>query len=138
MAVPDTTTFELQDVIDEISPTTDDLQSCFDDASASEFDPTYEGSKDNLLNFRNYGGRTQFFIGGTGYGSAAAACGTSYLVKYYHDGAAIAPANGDTVYTAPTGATAFVGGSSHYAISGYTIQVDNFGTVSNKTVCAPL
>ena len=25
MAVPDTTTFELQDVVDEVNPTTDDL-----------------------------------------------------------------------------------------------------------------
>ncbi len=54
MAVPNTNTFSLQDVVDEINPTTDDLVDCFADAVASKFDPAYSGSKDNLLNFRNY------------------------------------------------------------------------------------
>ena len=54
MAVPNTTTFTLQDVVDEINPTTDDLVDCFADANASGFDATYEGSKNQLLNFRNY------------------------------------------------------------------------------------
>jgi uncharacterized protein (TIGR02145 family) len=58
MAVPDTDTFSLQDVVDEINPTTDDLQDCFNDAIAGNFDPTYEGAKDRLLNFRNYGANT--------------------------------------------------------------------------------
>ncbi len=52
MAVPNTNTFSLQDVVDEINPTTDDLVDCFADAVASKFDPAYSGSKDNLLNFR--------------------------------------------------------------------------------------
>ena len=55
MGVPNTTTFELQDVVDEVNPTTDDLVDCFADANASYFDSTYEGSKNQLLNFRNYG-----------------------------------------------------------------------------------
>jgi len=56
MAVPNTTTFTLQDVVDEINPTTDDLVDCFADATSSSFDSNYSGSKNNLLNFRNYGG----------------------------------------------------------------------------------
>lgn len=55
MAVPNTNTFSLQDVVDEVNPTTDDLVDCFADAVASKFDPAYEGSKDRLSNFRNYG-----------------------------------------------------------------------------------
>ena len=45
MAVPNTTTFTLQDLVD-----------CFADATSSSFDSNYSGSKNNLLNFRNYGG----------------------------------------------------------------------------------
>jgi hypothetical protein len=53
--VPNTTTFTLQDVVDEVNPTTNDLQDCFSDAIADYFNPTYEGSKNSLLNFRDYG-----------------------------------------------------------------------------------
>jgi len=56
MAVPNTTTFTLQNVVDEVNPTTDDLVDCFADATSSSFDYNYSGSKNNLLNFRNYGG----------------------------------------------------------------------------------
>ena len=55
MAVPDTTTFTLQDVVTEIVPATDDLVSCFADSVDGDFDIAYKGAKDNLYNFRNYG-----------------------------------------------------------------------------------
>ncbi len=55
MPIPNTDSFSLQDVVDEINPTTDDLVDCFADADANLFDPLYEGSKNSLLNFRNYG-----------------------------------------------------------------------------------
>lgn len=55
MPVPDTDTFSEQDVVDEINPASDDLIQCFAEADAGLFDPAYEGSKDGLLNFRNYG-----------------------------------------------------------------------------------
>tara|TARA_R110002153_G_scaffold274081_2_gene447079 strand:+ start:21 stop:995 length:975 start_codon:yes stop_codon:yes gene_type:complete len=55
MGVPDTTTFTLQNVVTEVNPTTDDLVDCFADADSNKFDSTYEGSKNQLLNFRNYG-----------------------------------------------------------------------------------
>ena len=55
MSVPDTDTFSQQNVVDEVNPTTDDLVDCFSDAVAIKFDPAYEGSKNGLLNFRNYG-----------------------------------------------------------------------------------
>jgi hypothetical protein len=53
-SVPNTTTFSLQDVVDVVNPTTDDLSDCFSDAVSGYFDPTYSGSKDRLSNFRNY------------------------------------------------------------------------------------
>ena len=55
MPVPNTDTFSLQDVVDEVVPYVDTLDDCFTDALAAKFDPRYEGDKDNLLNFRNYG-----------------------------------------------------------------------------------
>ena len=61
MAVPDTTTFELQDVIDVVNPTSDDLTDCFTDAVSNKFNATYKaqyyaaaGDKNNLLMFRDY------------------------------------------------------------------------------------
>jgi len=57
MAVPDTNTYSLQDVVDEINPTTDDLQDCVNDASSGSYDGAYYSSPaTSLLEFRNYGG----------------------------------------------------------------------------------
>ena len=53
--VPNTTTFSLQDVVVEVNPTTADLQDCFNDATDSYFNSSYSGSKNSLLNFRDYG-----------------------------------------------------------------------------------
>lgn len=52
--VPDTETFSLQDVVNVVGPSSNDLVQCFADAYSDGFDPLYEGSKNNLLNFRNY------------------------------------------------------------------------------------
>jgi hypothetical protein len=56
-SVPDTETFSLQDVVNVVNPTTDDLVDCFSDSNASYFDPLH-GSKtmnpQTLLGFRNY------------------------------------------------------------------------------------
>ena len=55
MAVPNTTTFALSDVITEIGPHINSLGGCFADANSSYFNPLYEGDKDRLSNFRDYG-----------------------------------------------------------------------------------
>jgi hypothetical protein len=56
MAVPNTNTFTLTNVIDDLNlPSNSSLLDCFNNAVPQHFDPTYEGSKDRLLNFRNYG-----------------------------------------------------------------------------------
>src|SRR5680860_1265404 len=54
--VPDTETFTLQNVVDVVNPTTNDLVDCFSDANADYFDAAYTGYPANsLLRFRNYG-----------------------------------------------------------------------------------
>ena len=55
MAVPDTDDFTLQNVVTEVNPTTNDLVDCFADADSAKFDSSYSGTKNQLLNFRNYG-----------------------------------------------------------------------------------
>jgi hypothetical protein len=56
MAVPNTNTFSLQNVVTEIglggSKTT--LVDCFTNANSSGFVSAYQGSKDRLSNFRGY------------------------------------------------------------------------------------
>jgi len=55
MGVPNTTTFTLQNVVDTVNPTTDDLVDCFNDAIIGKFDSNYgPGDESNLLQFRNY------------------------------------------------------------------------------------
>jgi len=48
--------FSLQDVVDYIDSSLTSLQACFDNADSDAFDPAYEGDRDRLSNFRNYGG----------------------------------------------------------------------------------
>lgn len=56
MAVPNTNTFKLSDVITFIDIFgVDSLADCFTVADAGLFDVAYQGSKDRLSNFRNYG-----------------------------------------------------------------------------------
>ena len=54
MAVPNTTTFSLQDVVDEINPANDTLINCFASSIDDGFVSLYKGSKDRLSNFRGY------------------------------------------------------------------------------------
>jgi len=67
MAVPNTTTFSLQDVVDEINPTTDDLVDCVSDATSGSYDGSYYSSPaTSLLEFRNYAGSTVLTIAVSG------------------------------------------------------------------------
>ncbi|MFY0601963.1 MAG: hypothetical protein JXR03_19975 [Cyclobacteriaceae bacterium] len=55
MSVPNSASFGLLDVINEVGLTIpSSLQDCFTHARTGGFDPAYEGSKDRLSNFRNY------------------------------------------------------------------------------------
>tara|TARA_R110002050_G_scaffold8183_1_gene30061 strand:- start:187 stop:624 length:438 start_codon:yes stop_codon:yes gene_type:complete len=126
MGVPDTTTFELQDVVDEINPTTDDLVDCFADANANYFDSSYEGSKNQLLNFRNYGSGNALssFQGSVGQNDLKFICSQSINTPYWHNGSNSAPVVGDIVYTNATGTTAFTSGT--WMLTNY-----NFGLYLN-------
>lgn len=66
MAVPNTTTFDIFDVITELGISLNSsLQNCFDNAVDGDFDPLYKGSKNSLLNFRNYSKTTTASISPT-------------------------------------------------------------------------
>lgn len=52
-SVPNTSTFTLFDVVNAVGGA-NDLVGLFANAVPSAFDPVYEGTKNNLLNFRNY------------------------------------------------------------------------------------
>lgn len=94
MPVPNTNTFSLQDVIDEIENNggnnVSSLSGCFSEAIATGFDSNYEGSKDRLSNFRNYS-HLQYSIIQVGklIETPAEACGlsqgTSPIVVDYGD-----------------------------------------------------
>ena len=113
MGVPNTTTFEIQDVVNEINPTTDDLVDCFNDANANYFDSSYEGSKNQLLNFRNYGSQNALtsFSGSSGQNDFKFLCSQTTGTSYWHNGSGSTPVVGDIVYTNATGTTAFTSGT---------------------------
>jgi len=137
MGVPDTTTFTLQDVVTDINPTTDDLVDCFADASASGFDPAYSGSKNELLNFRNYNLSLTSISGSTtNVGKPALGCTSTLDTTYYHDGAGIFPVVSDIVYTDSGGTTLLVG---TYRTNSLTVShvntTDSSGIVTAVYVC---
>tara|TARA_R110002073_G_scaffold332814_1_gene519381 strand:+ start:497 stop:964 length:468 start_codon:yes stop_codon:yes gene_type:complete len=54
-AVPNTTTFSLQDVVNAVGGTQNSLQDCFDDAVSVAFNSTYGSISDNdMYAFRDY------------------------------------------------------------------------------------
>ena len=109
MAVPNTTSFTFQNVIDTVDPTTDDLVDCFADAVASKFDPNYEGSKNQLLNFRNYGALKAFKTSANAT-SGKGVCFESISVARYHTGSGTYPAVGDYVWNTSSGTGALDNG----------------------------
>lgn len=146
MAVPNTDTFSLQDVVDEINPTTGSLDDCFVDAIASSFNSTYSGSKNSLLNFRNYGNTetltafqmtTQKY-----YNEANIDCGDSTYTTYYHNGSESYPQIGDIIYEDSSGTTLhdgrFFGSDAWRIFPPYReiISINGSGTVTGTSdVC---
>ena len=142
MAVPDTTTFTLQDVVTEVNPTTDDLVDCFADAVASKFDSNYSGSKNSLLNFRNYGAVTitTFHLTVNTPKSSFACYGTANNVAYHNGGANTIAAVGDTVYSNSAGTTTYPAGTygQTFYSGGYIgsrIVVNSSGVVTAYYLC---
>lgn len=141
MAVPDTDTFSLNDVVLEVLPTTDDLVDCFADAEAIKFDPSHEGSKNNLLNFRNYNGGvsvTAFTLNTTSFSTSGGACGDSGgSATKWHDGAGGVPVVGDKIFTDAGGFNVFDGGSQWFkqVSSNAAFQIFSSGAVSTIVAC---
>ena len=142
MAVPDTNTFTLQDVVTEVNPTTDDLVDCFADAVASKFDSNYSGSKNSLLNFRNYGAvtLTTFHLTVNTPKSTFACTVTANNVAYHDGDPNTIAAVGDTVYSDLAGTTTYPAGTygQTFYSGGYVgsrIVVDSSGVVTAYYLC---
>ena len=145
MAVPNTTTFSMQDVDTEIDPptSTPSLTQLITSAnSIGEWDSDYSGSKNSLLNFRNYGAtsRTMFSIDNSyAYGNASSACslGTSTTLRnLWHTGSGANPSVGDTIYQASSGTNTF-GPQNYYYIplGDLAMGINGSGVVTNITIC---
>ena len=153
MAVPDTTTFTLQDVFTELGLSangTNGLVQCFAAADPAQFDPAYEGSKNSLLNFRNYGavppsGKLIYMVGGFS-STPVEACGTIWSgpSQRWHDGIGSLPTIGDTIYTDEAMTTPMTGSSEYYVVSTTSagtlkgaVAINSSGVVtSNIFLCA--
>ena len=139
MSVPNTTTFTLLDVCVEIGLTGSNrnLSQCFTSAVSAQFDPAYSGSKDNLLNFRNYGAvtMTAFIMSTTGT-TELLSCGEARLTTRYHNGANPDPTSGDIVYTDPVGTTVFNGGGQWFKTSNLeSYEISASGVLGLRTLC---
>ena len=86
MAVPNTNTFSLEDVADELGLSDGDgLIECIEDADSASFDSSYYTSPaTSLLEFRNYGGTLSVnsYVIRKGLTSSAACAGTSFIILY--------------------------------------------------------
>ena len=145
MAVPNTTTFSMQDVDTEIDPptSTPSLTQLITSAnSIGEWDSDYSGSKNSLLNFRNYGAtsRIMFTIDNSySYGNASSACslGTGTTLRnLWHDGSGTYPSVGDTIYQQATGTNNFTPQQFNYIPAGNrAMGINSSGVVTNITIC---
>ena len=159
MAIPDTNTFTLQQVVNEVGPPVGDtLVDSFNESNNLLFDVGYNpnsfGTKNNMLNFRNYGnvslGRKGFSRTIDDYPTAGAACNGVDVLGFdnnttvsYHTGTGTIPAVGDTVFLASTGsAKLFVSGRywgafSDRSYTSVTFRTNNAGVVQDVVTCAP-
>ena len=145
MAVPNTTTFSMQDVDTEIDPptSTPSLTQLITSAnSIGEWDSDYSGSKNSLLNFRNYGAtsRTMFTIDNSySYGNASSACslGTGTTLRdLWHTGSGTYPIVGDTIYQQATGTNNFTPQQFNYIPAGNrAMGINSSGVVTSMTLC---
>jgi hypothetical protein len=138
MAVPNTNTFSLKDVVNEFTGSVDDLVHCFSSASNSGFNSTYEGNKDSLYNFRDYElpASLTSFSSSAGSSSQSSVCQYGSINQtYYHDGSNAIPVVGDNVYSDSAGTTGLA--RNHYklnALGSYHIQTGG-STVDSTAPC---
>ena len=134
MGVPDTTTFTLQDVVDVVNPTTDDLVDCFSDAFTLKFDSNYSGSKDQLLNFRNYDNFRTAFSAST---ASKDPCALALNQTYYWNRTFVDPTIGDTIYTSATGTGVLAAGNYKFAPFGTNniMKINGSGVFFSQAAC---
>jgi len=148
MAVPDTSTFGLIDVINELElwEVNEDLVACFAHAVSNKFDSTYnpnsDGTNNNLYNFRNYGAvtLTTFHLTVNTPKSTFACYGTANNVAYHNGGSNTIAAVGDTVYSNSAGTTTYAAGTygQTFYSGGYVgsrIVVNSSGVVTAYYLC---
>ena len=134
MGVPDTTTFTLQNVVDVVNPTTDDLVDCFSDAFTLKFDSNYSGSKDQLLNFRNYDNFRTAFSAST---ASKDPCALALNQTYYWNRTFVDPTIGDTIYTSATGTGVLAAGNYKFAPFGTNniMKINSSGVFFSEAAC---
>jgi hypothetical protein len=137
MAVPNTTTFTLQDVVNEISPSSNDLATCAVQANPRGFDVNYHTYPvTSLLEFRNYSHVVKRILLGASSGSGAGACALIADTQYWHNGLFDYPNNGDVIYTDSAGQNPFNGGNAYYKQeNNYSILIGTNGQVTSRTIC---
>jgi len=143
MGVPNTTTFTLQNVVD-FKDNDDNLAGCFNDASSSDFDPAFSGSKNELLNFRNYGNTpiTWTAFTTTGTSTNVAPCGSTPSVTRYHNGDGTFPVVGNKIAFNSDGSSPLGSGFTKFqgagGVSKYMTTSGSFpnqGTVISIQLC---
>lgn len=145
MAVPNTNTFTLQDVKTELATSSNDLVTFFSIADDAKFDPNYKGSKNSLLNFRNYGfGKTATLLVSSvaSYSGSMGACYgvDDYIDRYWmHDIGTPIPTAGDIIYTDLDATNVFNGGNQYYKIDQAgvkrSVQISSTGVVLYVVNC---
>ena len=140
MAVPDTTTFSLQDVVNEVVPTTDDLLDCVADASPGSYDVAYyTAPATSLLEFRNYNSvpGVAFDIAATGAFSSASACVQAVNTVNYTSSADSSLSVGGFVYTDDALTNLKNGGNNffRYGAGTSSMKIDSLGEITVITGC---
>ena len=74
-------------------------------------------------------------MGATPYTTTALACAGSTSTTVYYNGQNSIPSEGNIIYSDAAGTTLFAGDSKYYYISGYALNIDNFGVVLSVTPC---
>jgi hypothetical protein len=139
MGVPDTTTFTLQDVADEFGlGSNDGLTDCFDEATSSDFDVLYEGNKDELLNFRNYGSTATLSSFACSGVLSSNACKLTINQTRFFDGSGTYPVVNDVCY-ASNDTSGLKLQAGHYRINQVSgtasLVVGSNGVVSSVIAC---
>jgi len=144
MAVPNTTTFSLQDVVNEVNPSSSSLFDCVASANPTLYDPTYYTSPaTSLLEFRNYAGSvvpltmltkgfTVLDVFDEEFVCAINLTPTNSIIRYR---------KGNVIYTNSGGTIPFNGGDKHYAYfnvpdnKNWIIKVNSSGVIVYEYNC---